>query len=56
MRAKLNIEFDETNEPVDPVVANALLTQLMVQMVQIGLRTEKETGACDIIKEENEDV
>ncbi|MCD8378001.1 MAG: hypothetical protein LUB59_04345 [Candidatus Gastranaerophilales bacterium] len=40
MAKKLHVEFDPNVEQQDLIVDNALLTQLMVQVAQIGIRVD----------------
>lgn len=50
---QLKLEFERPCEPYDLVIANALLTQLMVQISQIGIRVDDPNAKNDanIIKE-----
>lgn len=49
---KLNIEFVSDNTPSNEIMSNALLTQLMVTITQIGIRVDKIKSTDDIITKE----
>lgn len=51
MKKKLNVQFLEHNEPFDKVVSNALMTQLMVTITQIGIRMDNSDVSSKIGKE-----
>lgn len=51
MKKKLNVQFIEHNEPFDEVVSNALMTQLMVTITQIGIRMDNSDVSSKIGKE-----
>lgn len=50
MSKKLTIEFITNNKPEDKVISNALMTQLMITIAQIGIRTNNPEQ--NIIKKE----
>lgn len=52
MTKKLTVEFVPCEESLDEVISNALMTQLMITIVNIGKR-EIESN-CSIIKKEKE--
>ena len=54
MSKKLNVKFAEHNEPLDEVVSDALIIQLMTTITRVGLRTEKIVGNDAIIVKEKE--
>lgn len=54
MNKKLNVKFIENNEPLDDVVSDALIIQLMTTITRIGLRTEKFADSNAIIRKEKE--
>ena len=51
---KFKVVFESAPEPVDQVVIDALITQLMVTIVRVGLRTDRISENSDIISEEKE--
>ena len=53
MKKKLNVQFLEHNEPLDEVVSDALIIQLITTITRVGLRTEKIVGNDAIIEKEN---
>ena len=44
---KLKLKYEENNKNVDSILSNALLTQLMVQIIQIGARTDNSDQKQD---------
>lgn len=50
----LKVVYESNNEPVDIVVSNALLTNLMVYISRIDLRVEKGQHHMVIVGKENE--
>lgn len=48
---QIKLEFERPCEPYDLVIANALLTQLMVQISQIGIRVDDPKNKNDAIIE-----
>lgn len=46
---KILVDFVMHNEPKDEVLSNALMTQLMVTITQIGIRVDKIDNKNDII-------
>ncbi len=55
MSNKLSVKFVTNNEINDISVENALLTQLMVTITQIGIRVDTPENNNDIIEKEKED-
>lgn len=54
---KLNLEIIPNDNNLDEVISNALMTQLMVTIAQIGIRVDKiDEIYCSTIKKENVDV
>lgn len=51
---KIIVDFFTHNEPTDEVLSNALITQLMVTITQIGIRVDKMEYANDMITEVKE--
>lgn len=51
---KIIVDFITHNEPTDEVLSNALITQLMVTITQIGIRVDNPD--YDKIKKENKHV
>lgn len=49
---KLNVEFVSNSTPNNEIMSDALLTQLMVTITQIGIRVDKVKSIDDIITEE----
>lgn len=49
----LKVVYELSNEPVDIVVSNALLTNFMVYISRIGLRVEKGEHHMVIVSKEN---
>ena len=50
-KKKLNVEFVSDNSSFDAVVSNALLTQLMITVTQIGIRVDNPDNDAIIEKE-----
>jgi len=50
---KLKVVFTHNAEPVDQVVTDTLITQLMVSITRVGLRIDKHIENNDIIEKEN---
>ena len=48
----LKVEFIGNSETIDSVVSNALMTQLMVTITQIGIRVDNLDDVHDIIEKE----
>ncbi len=55
MSKKLSVKFVTNNEINDIAADNALLTQLMVTITQIGIRVDNPENNNDIIEKEKED-
>ena len=53
-KKKFKVVFDSTATPVDQAVTDAYITQLMVTIVRVGLRTDRISVNSDIIKKEKE--
>ncbi|MCI5887921.1 MAG: hypothetical protein MRZ62_00180 [Brachyspira sp.] len=53
-KKKFKVVFDSTPTPVDQAVKDAYITQLMVTIVRVGLRTDRISVNSDIIKKEKE--
>lgn len=51
---KYKVVFDHNSAPLDQVVTDALITQLMVTIVRVGLRTDRISVNGDTIKKEKE--
>ncbi|MCR5261482.1 MAG: hypothetical protein K6C94_06550 [Candidatus Gastranaerophilales bacterium] len=51
---KFKVVFENNTEPVDQLVADTLITQLMVTLTSVGLRTESFDHHDGIIKKEKE--
>lgn len=51
---KIIVDFVTHNEPTDEVLSNALITQLMVTITQIGIRVDKIEQTNDIMPEVKE--
>ena len=49
---QIKLEFERPVEPSELVIANALLTQLMVTVARIGLRVDNPDSS-EIIEKEN---
>lgn len=56
MSKKLSVEFVPSNEVNDIVVDNALLTQLMVTITQIGIRVDNPDEVKYKRRKETENV
>lgn len=56
MSKKIMVDIIPYSEPVDEVLANALITNLMMNITQIGLRNDTQKNLSDIIRKETEDV
>lgn len=56
MSKRLFVDFMSSNEPVDDVVSNALLTQLMVTITQIGIRVDNPNDITENNKEKETNV
>ena len=54
-KKKLNVEFVSDNSSFDAVVSNALLTQLMITVTQIGIRVDNPDNDAIIEKEKEND-
>lgn len=54
MSKKIKVEFERSCEPEDLVIDNALMTQLMVQIAQVGLRSDFPESFCSTIEKEKE--
>ena len=54
-KKKLNVEFVSDNSSFDAVVSNALLTQLMITVTQIGIRVDNPDNDAIIEKEKKND-
>lgn len=53
-KKKFKVVFDTTTAPVDQAVTDAYITQLMVTIARVGLRTDRISENSDIIKKEKE--
>ncbi len=53
-KKKFKVVFESTPAPVDQAITDALITQLMVPIVRVGLRTDRISANSDIIKKEKE--
>ncbi|GEM_PF-3195603 len=51
---KLKVSFDPNPEPVEQIALDALLTQLMVTVTRVGLRTDQLSENDAIIRKEKE--
>lgn len=51
---KYKVVFDTTPAPVDQAVTDAYITQLMVTIARVGLRTDRISVNSGIIKKEKE--
>lgn len=56
MAKKLNIAFVSHSAPVNEIVSNALLAQLMVTITQIGIRVDKANDEYSKIEKEIKDI
>ena len=54
-KRKLNVEFIADNNTPDAVISNALLTQLMITVTQIGIRVDNPDNDAIIEKEKEND-
>ena len=52
-KKKLKVIFVNSDTELDQAVSNALLTQLMVKVVQIGTSIEDSKKDCSTIRKEN---
>ena len=52
---KLKVVFSPNDEPTDQIVTDALIVQLMVTVVRIGLRIDQLSNKDDIIRKEKEE-
>lgn len=55
MNKKLNVEFIADDKRLDTVVSNALMTQLMITVAQIGIRVDNPDDDAIIEKEKKHD-
>lgn len=55
MSKKIMVDYIPYSEPADEVVSNALITQLMINITQIGLRNDNYKKH-DIIRKETDNV
>lgn len=51
---KYKVVFESNPEPVDQIVTDALVTQLMVTVTRVGLRTDRLNNNDAIIVKEKE--
>lgn len=56
MTKKLNIALVSHSAPVDNIVSNALLTQLMVTITQIAIRVDKANDEYSKMEKEIKEV
>ena len=51
---KLKVNFTSNSEEIDSLVSDALITQLMVTITRVGLRTDRLNNNDAIIRKEKE--
>lgn len=54
-KKKLDVEFIADNSTLDTVISNALMTQLMITVSQIGIRVDNPDDDVIIEKEKEHD-
>ena len=54
MAKRLNVKFVEHNEPLDEVVSDSLIIQLITTITRVGLRTDRFSNNDVIISKETE--